>query len=212
MLLRDLKGLKFDLWIFDNDGTLYPEPKRIESAFIKMAVRFIANYYNITETEAEIKRKELLKKHKTKYTLIALKEEGADVDYFIKETYLSLDPNDFGINRNEALYQTLDSLDGEKIVLSNNPSEFVNLILKCLGIRNFFFRIIGMRELNFVQKPKREAFALLESYLKMGKEIIFVDDELNNVTVAKEIGCTTILVGPRYSKQEAPDYWVSSLI
>jgi phosphoglycolate phosphatase-like HAD superfamily hydrolase len=97
-------------------------------------------------------------------------------------------------------------------VLSNNPSEFVDLILESLGIKSLFSAVFGMKELNFFQKPDKRAFKILENYLQQGKRIVFIDDELNNILAAKAIGCTTVLVGGQYSKQEAPDYLISSLI
>ncbi len=212
MLLKDLKELKPDLWVFDSDGTLYSNTKEIESAFTRLAIKFITNHYNIPEKEAIDKRKKLLKKHKTEYTLVALKKEKVDADHFIKETYLSLNPHQFGINKNEILYQTLLSLGGKKFVLSNNPSEFAELILESLGIRSLFSKIIGMRELNFIQKPKRKAFRILEAYLKNNKKVVFVDDELENIMAAKKIGCTTVLVRAQQSEQKVPDYWVYSLV
>ena len=96
--------------------------------------------------------------------------------------------------------------------MTNNPSQFAELILKSLGIRDLFSRIIGMQEMNYIQKPDIGAFKILEPFLKNGKKIIFIDDELDNIKTAKEIGCTTIFIGDSHGRQKIQNYWLSQLL
>ena len=98
-------------------------------------------------------------------------------------------------------------------MLSNNPSAFANLILEALGVRDLFSCIYGPQELNFVQKPARNAFAALKPFLSDGKRVVFIDDELENIKVAKDIGCVTVLVGDKHSAADRriANFWISSL-
>jgi len=189
-----LENLKADLWVFDNDGTLYPNSKDLEHAVGDLMDEYIAGFYSIKKLEASKKRKDILQKYNTKYTLIALRQDGISEDDFIQKTYLSINPVDFGVTSNIELTKLIGSLAGEKIILTNNPSEFAGLILKSLGIKHFFSRIIGMRERNYVQKPSIGAFEFLMYWLENDKTVVLVDDCLDNITIAKSLGCVTIFV------------------
>ncbi|MFC1615481.1 HAD family hydrolase, partial [Patescibacteria group bacterium] len=191
MLLKIQKSIKPDLWIFDNDGTLYPNPKNIERSVVALMTRYIMELYGIYEDEGHKKRRELLEKHKTKYTLVALKNEGVDESHFIQNTYLAVKPEEYGIIQNPKLQKLISSLKGEKIVMTNNPSQFAELILKSLGIKDLFSQVVGIQELNYIQKPNIKAFKILESFLKNGRKIVFIDNELDNIKTAKNIGCKT---------------------
>lgn len=211
MLLKIQKKIKPDLWIFDNDGTLYPNTKDIEISIVALMTRYIMKLYGIYEKDTHKKRQELLEKHNTKYTLVALKNEGIDENHFIQNTYLAVKPKEYGIIQNLKLRKLIFSLKGEKVVMTNNPSQFAELILESLGIRGLFSKIIGMRELNYIQKPNIKAFRIIESFLKNGKKIVFADDELGNIKTAKKIGCATVLVGEKHSKQKISDFCIRSL-
>lgn len=213
MNLSSLKEIEGDVWVFDNDGTLYQDRKGLESAVVILMNQYIAKLYGIDLVATHQKRKALLEKHKTKYTLIALKNEGVDENHFILHTYLAIRPEQYGIVKNHRLRDVLTLLKGEKIVLSNNPSAFADLILKALGIRDLFSCIYGPQELSFTQKPMREAFVILNPFLNTNKKVVFIDDELENVNIAKNIGCTTVLVGSEHSAldQGFADFWMSSL-
>jgi len=214
MSLIQFQDLEVDVWAFDNDGTLYSNTKDLEHSINALMDQYIARLYNLNEQEGYKKRKELLNKHNTKYTLTALRKEGIDnQDHFIQNTYLAIDPKQYGIMPNAQLRESLQRLRGEKIVLTNNPSEFAELIMRALGIRDLFSRIYGMRELSFTQKPREEAFAVLESLLKKDKKVIFFDDNIKNIQTAKDIGCITVLVGGNQnSESQALDFWIPSLI
>jgi putative hydrolase of the HAD superfamily len=189
--LDNLRDFKADLWVFDNDGTLYNNPSELEKVVVAKMIKYIALRYNLSYSKAKEKRKELLQRHCTKYTLIAIKQEGISENDFIQKTYLSINPSDFGIKKSPELRELINSLLGEKIVLTNNPSEFADLILEHLGIKDLFSQIIGMREMNYIQKPDKRSFGFLEKSINNGKKVMFIDNEFANIETAKEVGCFT---------------------
>jgi pyrimidine 5'-nucleotidase len=207
-LFELVNSIQADLWIFDNDGTIY-NPDKIEPAINELIINFIATHYNLSTSSAKLKRQLLRKKYQTRFTLVALEKEGVNPDEFIREAYLAINPRDFGIYEDKQLQNLFSSIQGEKIVLTNNPSEFANIILDSLGIKKYFSKIIGMRELNYCLKPDPRSFSFLFPILKKGKKIIFVDDEVENIIIAKEIGFMTVLVG---SDEQMSNYCVKRLI
>lgn len=183
-----------DLWVFDNDGTLYTQHKAVEVVVVEFMMAFITKQFGVSREDAIQKRKDLLQKHNTQYTLIALREEGIPESLFIQETYLKVDPTAFGITPSPRLKQLLRQLPGEKVVLTNNPAEFAEKILRAIGVREHFSAIYGMHEIDYKQKPAPEAFAILDRYLKHGQRVVFVDDEMPNIRTASQLGCLTVHV------------------
>ena len=178
MKLESLNEAVADVWVFDNDGTLYQNTRDIESAVVLLMNEYLAQLYGIEIHVASQKRKELLGKHKTKYTLVAMRKEGVDEEDFIRKTYLAVDPKDYGIGFNQRLRDVISSLAGERIVLTNNPSAFARRILDALGIQNLFSCVYGIQELWFFQKPARESFVILEGFLRDRKRVVLLDDEI----------------------------------
>lgn len=193
MIPENIKEFQADLWVFDNDGTLY-SMSGIEKAIVSLMISFIADCYGVSLKEAVKIRKQLLSLHDTKYTLIALKEEGIDPEIFIRETYLRISPQDYGITESSYLRRIISELAGKRIVLTNNPSEYADLILKSLGIRDLFSAIYGMREIGYHQKPDERAFWVLQPALNLGQRVVLIDDEAPNIETAKKLGCLTLLV------------------
>lgn len=210
-MVASLKEIQADLWVFDNDGTLYTNTQEIKLAVEGLMVCFIGKEYNTNFSDAAQLRRMLLAKHNTKYTAVALRREGIDVERFIEDTYLSVDPKDCGICRRPALYDLISSLGGKKIVLTNNPSGFARRILRALEVDILFSDVFGMEELDFVLKPAKEAFAILEKPLESGQSVVVVDDNPNNLQVAKAMGCLTILVGDKRPGDFVPDAHLISL-
>lgn len=213
MLLSVNKKEKPDLWAFDNDGTLYSLTQGLKQNIEKLMSKFIAELYNVSEFEAEAIRKRLLRKHDTQFTLIALKKEQVDVKSFIQKTYLAIDPDKYGIVQNKELHKLISSLRGEKIVITENPSEWATLILKSLGIFDLFLHIYGMRELMFIPKTQGGIKQVLGKISKQ-KTVVYIDDNINNIQVAKSMGCITVLIGEKHplSIYSNSDYWTPSLV
>lgn len=195
MKLRDLPSDETSLWVFDNDGTLYQNTQKVRAAVEARMVEFISRAFRCNKTEAENKRRELLRRHSTEYTLIALMREGVDPDEFMNATYLSVDLTECGIERNVILLDSLQKLPGKKIVLTNNPSGFARIILERVGVIDLFSHVYGMFEVGFVSKPSPEAFVVLAQAVRAGQKVFYLDDSEANLLYPSTLGCTTILVG-----------------
>lgn len=210
--MEGIYKIRADLWVFDNDGTLYTNTSKIQRAIEKLMLEFVCRSYGVCYKNAELLRKALLEKYKTRYTALALRQEGIDMSQFIRETYLAVVPEEYGISSSEPLLRVLSKLRGEKRVLTNNPSGFAMLILKALGIRHLFSEIVGMEELGFMLKPSLQAFSQLKLSLDKEMSVVVVDDSLENIHVAHSMGCYTVLVGDRCITDDAVDLQIKSLV
>jgi len=208
----NLTNINADLWVFDNDGTLYSNTQKIKTAVESLMVDFIAKEYTLSRENAIRYRQRLLDKYNTKYTAVAIKSEGVAVSRFIRETYLRVNPRECGMYESPELQRLLSTLGGKKVVLTNNPAKFAQSILQALGINAFFSKIIGMEEIGFIQKPDKRVFSFLKKYLQSGKKVVVIDDVPANTSIAKELGCFSILVGNKPAEKGFYDLRVRSLV
>ncbi len=211
MKIRDIQIDPYGLWVFDNDGTLYRNTSCIREAVEKKMNSFIAEYFRIEFEAAEEKRRELLKQHQTTYTLIAMRHEGVDPNVFLNATYLSVVPEEYGITKNDELREVICNLTGEKVVLTNNPSQFASLILDSLGISDLFSHVYGMMEISFMSKPHKRAFDVIARAVDCHRSVVYVDDQLDNVLAVHSMGVETILAYDPAQAKCAPGYYAASL-
>lgn len=207
--LRDIQTDPHGLWVFDNDGTLYRETKPLRNAIEERMCSFISHFYSLDISEAQIKRIELLTKYDTDYTMVAMMHEGVDPEDFLRSTYLSVNPKDYGISANHSLRKTLSEISGEMIVLTNNPAPFAKLILKTLDILDLFTKVWGMAELVYTFKPALDSFAIIAEAVKQGRSTVYLDDKYENLQVAQRIGARTVLV--HSPKRDGVQYYAESL-
>lgn len=190
--LDKLAALRADLWVFDNDGTLYNDTS-IQLAVARQMDMFFARMHGIEECRGKAIREKLKKKHSVSSTLVALHREGCPVDAFIQETYLTVNFYAEDICSPTILATFVPHLSGEKIILTNSPSEFVRKVLVNLGLEGQFSRIYGIRELNYYLKPATEAFTPLISAVQEGKRVVYIDDKIQNLLAVKDADLVTKL-------------------
>ncbi len=98
---------------------------------------------------------------------------------------------------NEELRRALDVLPWHKAVFTNAPTEHAQEVLRVLGVEACFAHIFDIRTTGYVGKPDPSAYAYVLSRLgATAEECIALDDSPANLRTARELGMTTVLVGP----------------
>lgn len=97
-------------------------------------------------------------------------------------------------------------------ILSNIPRKWKNCLLKKYKIEKYFDTLIFSCDIG-VAKPDRTAYLTAIAILKTDpKEIMFIDDELDNLIPAKRIGMKTIYMNRREEDDSFhPDYSIKKL-
>ena len=103
---------KKTVYVFDNDGTLYACPKDFEKAITDKIIACIARFCSVSTDTVLARRKELFRRYNVHSTLLVFYYEGiiTDVDNFVQNTYLAVDPSDYGIQPNLQLRRVLENL------------------------------------------------------------------------------------------------------
>lgn len=192
MKIDSLKNLKADLWVFDCDGVLYDNAKDAEKSVIDLMHKFITSRFKCSSEEAPKIRQKLLKKHQVPHSIMALIREGFDENEILLETYFKINFQKLGIVESIQTQRLFSSLSGEKVVLTNNHSQYAKEVLKHTGIIDYFCAVYGICELGLVQKPEQQAFQIVQSSMKIEGKIVFIDDEMLNVLAANKFGWTSV--------------------
>jgi putative hydrolase of the HAD superfamily len=186
-----------DLWVFDNDGTLY-DHSIVEKKFMGLLYEYVSRLLGISTDEAVFEVKRLKEKWHTQFSIITLiREYKVDFSRIIESTYLKINFHECGIIPDASKLGVLSSIGARKIVFTNNPSFLARRVLSLMGLADCFSDFIGMEETNFYSKPDPKAYKFVEARHRGYDRIIFCDDSLENLETARKLGWTTIWYKPQ---------------
>jgi len=191
-MIKSLKELTADLWVFDCDGVIYENAKLAEKKVVDKMNQFIASKYGCGIKKASVIRNKLLKKHNVSHSIMALTRERFNEQEILDETYFAINLNELCIAPSLKIQKLVSCLKGTKVVLTNNHSEYTRKVLDKLGILNFFSAIYGIKELGTIQKPDPRAFQFVQGATGIEKILYLL------TTKIKIQLRPTDLVGQRY--------------
>lgn len=193
-----------DLWVFDNDGTLYDDFGASEK-FMKIFFQYTSQLLNIPIDEVPNEIVRLKEKWGTEFSIFALmKEYNINFSETVRNTYLKIRLDECNITTPDIIkLNVLNSIDSRKVVFTNNPSVFARYVLSYVGLETCFSDFIGIEETEFCEKPDPRAYRVIENRHKEFKRIIFCDDSLNNLEIARKLGWITVWCKPQNAGIEA---------
>lgn len=179
--------------IFDLDETLYPRHAGLMQDIGRRILRYLIERLGLSEEQARFQKQDYFQRYGT--TLRGFVLERPDVD---PEDYLhfvhDIDLTQY-IGPNPALSDMLRSLPQRKVIFTNANLEHAQNVLNILGCADQFERIIDVRAVNFVSKPDPRAYErILDLIGARGDECALIEDNARNLSPAKALGMTTILV------------------
>lgn len=186
-----------DLWVFDNDGTLYND-SMVEKQFMRILTQYVSELLNIELNRVPAEILLLKKKWNTDATVLALaKEQIVGFAKFVSDTYLKIKLEECNIVAPDITrFAVLDSIKSNKVVLTNNPATYARYVLSYIGLADCFIDIIGFEETGFYGKPNMNAYKAVENRHRGYQRIIFCDDSLTNLEAARKLGWITIWYKP----------------
>ncbi len=114
---------------------------------------------------------------------------------------------------NPALDAMLSRLDAPKAVFTNSIADWAERILRQLGVRHHFTRIIDVRAVDYQSKPHPHAFErALEILGTPASACVMVDDQVSYLRGAAAAGMRTVLVRPGAEAVDGIDYAVETIL
>ncbi|HAL61838.1 MAG TPA: pyrimidine 5'-nucleotidase [Chloroflexi bacterium] len=197
-----VNGREINHILFDLDETLYPKETGLMTAVSQRINDYMRLRLGIPASQIPELRKEFYRRYGTTSRGLYLHHHLDVHDYLVYvhdlpvEEYLSPDP---------LLEGVLGSIEAERAVFTNSPREYVQRVLRALGVERHFDHIFDIYFLEQINKPDKRAYLkVIEALETDGQDCLIVDDLARNLKPGKDLGMLTVLVGD--GQEEGVDF------
>ena len=199
---------KIDCWIFDLDNTLYPASVNLFSQINVKMSDYIMTLLDVDKLTADKMRAAYWEKYGTSLAGL-MQNHKVDPEDFLNVVH----DIDFSVlSKDLNLSNSLNKLQGRKLVYTNGTAPYAREVLKYRGLTDVFDEIYGIEDAAYVPKPFPEAFEVVFSKAKIiHRKSAMFEDEVRNLEVPFKLGLKTILVSDVQSNKKYVNYSVKCL-
>lgn len=197
-------------WIFDLDNTLHDADQAIFPRIDQMMTQFIMRHLGLTEKDAlALKTRYYIKYGATMHGM--RRHHGINPDLFLHETHRMAELLPL-MHWDHRVGSVLARLPGEKILLSNGPQHYVEQIVRRMAITHHFSALYGVERAAYLPKPNRLPFLVACERRRVSPtDCIVVEDNLNNLRTAKQLGMHTVWLSRQPRRPVFVDARITSL-
>ena len=194
-------------WIFDFDNTLFSSGMEIFPLINEKMTQYIEHHLCVERSEANRLRKLYWDRYGATLTGL-VRHHAVDSKDFLKKTH-DIGELDSFASRSSRLIRLFRQLSGKKIVFSNSPAEYLEQMLRLLGIRHFLSEAFSIEATNMNPKPSMIGYRkLLKAHRLEAARCVMVEDSLSNLFAARRLGMKTIWVTRELNKPN----WVDARV
>lgn len=178
--------------LFDLDNTLYHCERALFSLIDVRINHYMQHVVGIAADQVDGLRRRYWQQYGV--TLQGLiREHGADPEDYLDYVH-DIDVAS-RLQANLPLRQMLHNLPQRKFVFTNGSHSHAVRVLHCLQIEDCFEQIFDIRLSNYIPKPNRLPYdAVLDATGLSGGDCVMVEDSVDNLRMAAQLGMKTILV------------------
>ena len=201
--------MKFSTLFFDLDATLYSSSNGLWDQIRLRIYQFMREEVNIAEEDIPETRDRYWTTYGTTLEGLRIHHQVDPDDYL---DYVHDLPLDQYLSQDPELKDLLSSLPQDLWVFTNADRRHADRVLKELDIQDLFSGIVDLLAMDFVIKPKPEAYQIAMSMAGavQPEDCVLFDDLTANLIGAKDFGFTTVLVGENGSPDQA-DYHLPAI-
>ncbi|WP_432822146.1 pyrimidine 5'-nucleotidase [Trichloromonas sp.] len=182
-----------DMLLFDLDNTLYSPERQLFSLIDVRINRYMSEVVGIPTTEVDGLRRRYWAEYGVTLQGLIRHYQVDPEDYldYVHDVDVSsrLDPD-------AELRRVLEQLPQRKAVFTNGSTDHADRVLDRLGLSDQFEDIFDIRVANYLPKPFAAPYQKVLARLGMqGKDCTMVEDSVENLKTAKQLGMKTVLVG-----------------
>lgn len=180
-----------DIFVFDLDNTLYPAESNLFAQVDVKIGEYVQSLLSLDPIEARTLQKQYLVNHGT--TLKGLMENhNVDPHHYLDAVHdIDMSP----IKHDPSLRQSLEALDGRRIVFTNADQPYAERILERLGISDLMEDIFDIHSAGLDPKPKPHVYDkfLRDHDVDPARAIMF-EDMARNLVPAHALGMATVWI------------------
>lgn len=199
--------------LFDVDDTLYPPTAGVLRLLDARIEAYLEQRFGLPKAELAQLRTDYWRKYGTTLGGLLAEHRVDPTEYlaFIHDV-----PVDTLLQPDPVLDQLLARVRAESVIFSNAAEAHVRRVLQRLGIAHHFRRLFYIENLDYVTKPRPEAFQRVLAALQADPAAcLLVEDSPANVQAAQEAGMRTVQMGksfdPRFGVHSHADYLISDI-
>lgn len=199
------------VWLFDLDNTLHDASVHVFPHINHSMTAYIRDHLGINECEATQLRQSYWQRYGA--TLRGLvRHHGIDPQHFLLNTHRFSDLSSMLVFE-RTLKTTLRRLPGRKFIFSNAPGHYTNAVLALMKIGRCFEGVYPLERFRYHSKPLPSGFFhLLRAERLAPQRCIMVEDSLDNLKTAKQLGMTTVWVSNERRHPPGVDIKIRSLL
>jgi len=182
-----------DMLLFDLDNTLYDPARELFSLIDVRINRYMREVVGIHPAEVDGLRRRYWAEYGVTLQGLIRHYQVDPEDYldYVHDVDVSsrLDPD-------AELRRVLEQLPQRKAVFTNGSAGHADRVLDRLGLRDQFEEIFDIRVANYQPKPFAAPYHRVLEHLGMqGTDCTMIEDSVENLKTAKQLGMKTVLVG-----------------
>jgi putative hydrolase of the HAD superfamily len=180
--------------LFDLDNTLYPKSLGIFDLVIERIRNYMEVRMGFDKELSRTLRQEYLRKYGSTMRGLMI-HHNLNAEDFLEYVH------DVGVEKklspNPDLEGLLGSIPLEKGIFTSGHKPHAQRVLRCLGVERYFPEIFDIIFTQFIPKPNPEPYRKVLDHLCLkGRDCMMIEDMPANLKPAKDLGMTTVLVGP----------------
>ena len=183
------------IWLFDLDNTLHRADYGIFQLINRKMTEYLATHLHLDFQAASDLREHYW--HQYGATLAGLQKHYPHIDImdFLRQSHPENEVK-AALVAEINLPQNLAQLDGTKVIFSNAPSFYVQIVLNELSLTPYFDKVFACDDFGLRYKPTPSSYQFVCQELKVQvNQCIMVDDSAANLRPAHDMGMTTVWFG-----------------
>jgi putative hydrolase of the HAD superfamily len=179
--------------LFDLDNTLYPAERDLFSLIDVRINRYMEEVVAIDSAEVDELRRRYWKDYGATLQGLIL-HHGVDPEDYLD--YVHAVDVASRLSSDHELQQAISNLRLPSYVFTNGSRCHADRVVAALGLDGLFSDVFDIRIADYQPKPNPDPYQqVLEELGLSGDQCIMVEDQLQNLQMAKQFGMKTVLVG-----------------
>jgi putative hydrolase of the HAD superfamily len=190
-------GVDTPIWLFDLDNTLHDASDKILPQINRDMTDYVSRALGLDTEKASLVRRQLWQRYGATLTGM-VRLHGVDPVDFLRQTHQFDDLTDW-VAPQFQLARWLDRLPGKKILLTNAPSFYANLVLQAAALHRGFDAVVSIETMQFAggwtPKPSPAMYRRLKARLRFGsRRVLLIEDTPENLHGAHRLGIRGVWV------------------
>ncbi|MDX2494585.1 MAG: pyrimidine 5'-nucleotidase [Desulfuromusa sp.] len=187
--------------LFDLDNTLYPAERDLFSLIDVRINRYMEEVVAIAPLDVDGLRRHYWKEYGA--TLQGLiRHHGVDAEDYLDYVHAVDVTSRLAIDIE--LQRTLNNLRLQSYVFTNGSRCHADRVVTALGLDGLFADVFDIRIADYQPKPNPDPYRqVLDKLGLSGDQCIMVEDQLQNLQMAKEFGMKTVLIQGEYPEDQS---------